>query len=119
MNREDWDGMLNSQIIAADTAGMSVVEITRALGRLRIDYVHNLLRDTGSIAIMEKSEFHRTYPLHGKLSAALRHMGYTFGRWCVGWHFDPDSAAAELGDNPQEGQQRAVHDAVRRDFPRI
>ncbi len=119
MNREDWEGLLNSHIITAYSSGLSVVEITRALGKLRIDHVHNLLRDTGTIAIMDRTEYRRTYPIHGKLTAALRHKGYTFGRWCLGWHFDPDTAAAELRDNPEDGPQRAVHDALRRDFPLI
>jgi len=119
MNGEDWEGLLNSRIITAYSAGLSVVEITRALGKIRIDYVHKLLRDTGAIPVMVRTDYRRTYQINGQLTEALRNMGYSFGRWCLGWRFDPETAVAELGNSPGNGEQSAVHDALRRDYPLI
>ncbi len=39
----------------------------------------------------------------------------TFGRWCVGWGFDPVETAATLKEKPVE-EVRPAHDAMRRDF---
>ncbi len=46
MATEEWEGLLNSRIIAAYTAGLSVVEITRTLGKIRVDFVHSLRTDS-------------------------------------------------------------------------
>ena len=117
MTTEEWEGLLNSRIIAAYTAGLSVVEITRALGKIRADFVHSLLRETGHIPAMARSEYRRTYQIDQRLTNALQKMGYTFGRWCLGWRFAPEAAVADLATVPDNESSTASHEAVRRDYP--
>ena len=117
MTTEEWEGLLNNRIIAAYSSGLSVVEITRALGKIRVDCVHSLLRETGHIPAMARSDYRRTYQIDGRLADALRKMGYSFGRWCLGWQFGPEAAVANLGAVPDEGRPTAAHEAVRRDYP--
>jgi len=119
MTSAEWEGLLNSRIIAAYSAGLSVVEITRTLGKLQVDFVHNLLRETGAIPAMARCDYRRTYRIDGRLAEALRNMGYSFGRWCLGWRLDPDTATADLGTAPEEGRPSVVHEALRRDYPVI
>ena len=117
MTNEEWEGLLNSRIITAYTAGLSVVEITRALGKIRVDSVHSLLRETGHIPAMARSEYRRTYQIDQRLADALLKMGYSFGRWCLGWQFGPEAAVADLGTAPEEESSTATHETVRRDYP--
>jgi len=117
MTTEEWEGLLNNRIIAAYSSGLSVVEITRALGKIRVDCVHSLLRETGHIPAMARSDYRRTYHIDGRLADALRKMGYSFGRWCLGWQFGPEAAVAELATVPEEERPTAIHEAVRRDYP--
>jgi len=117
MATEEWEGLLNSRIIAAYTAGLSVVEITRTLGKIRVDFVHSLLRETGHIQAMARSEYRRTYQIDRRLTEVLQKMGYTFGRWCLGWRFEPEAAVAELAAVPDNELLTAPHEAVRRDYP--
>ena len=117
MTTEEWEGLLNSRIIAAYTAGVSVVEITRTLGKIRVDFVHSLLRETGHIPAMARSEYRRTYQIDQRLTDALQKMGYTFGRWCLGWRFAPEAAVADLATVPDNERPTRPHEAVRRDYP--
>ena len=117
MATEELEGLLNSRIIAAYTAGLSVVEITRTLGKIRVDFVHSLLRETGHIPAMARSKYRRTYQIDPRLTEALRKMGYTFGRWCLGWRFEPEAAVADLATVPDDESSTASHEAVRRDYP--
>jgi len=117
MHIDDLEELLNSRIIAAYSTGMSVVEIHRAVGMSRIEYVHGLLRETGYIQAMARSDYRRTYDIDYRLGEALRKLGYSFGRWCLGWKLDPASAAADLKTTPDDGEQSPAHEAVRRDFP--
>ncbi|SNB45413.1 hypothetical protein [Geobacter sp. DSM 9736] len=119
MRIEDLEELLNSRIIAAYSGGMSVVEINRALGRSRVEFVHGLLRDTGYIQPMARSEYRRTYDIDFRFSSVLRKMGYSFGRWCLGWKMDPSSAAVDLKTQPKNGEITAAHEALRRDFPEV
>lgn len=119
MQIEDLEELLNSRIIAAYSIGMSVVEINRALGRSRVELVHGLLRDTGYIQSMAKSEYRRSYDIDFRFSSILRKMGYSYGRWCLGWKIDPSAAAADLKSLPENGQLNSAHEALKRDFPEL
>lgn len=119
MKVEDIEELLNSRIIEAYSRGFSVVEITRALKKTSIDLVHDLLRDTGHIPVMKRSEYRRQYDIGQSLASACRRKGFSFGRWCLGWRFDPYAAVAALKSAPDDENESAVHAAVRRDFPEI
>jgi hypothetical protein len=119
MKIEDLEEMLNRRIIEAYSNGYSVVEITRALRKTSVDSVHSLLRDTGHIPVMERSEYRREYDIDPKLTKAFRAKGFSFGRWCLGWKFDPISAAVGLNVDPQDGRETTAHLALRRDFPEV
>ena len=119
MKIEDFEGELNSLIIEAFTLGMSVVEITRILGRSSVEYVHGLLRETGYIQAMPKSGFRRSYDIDRRIEAALQKKGYSFARWCLGWALDPNLAEPALRIKPEDGLQVPAHEALQHDFPEV
>jgi len=119
MEVEDIEELLNSRIIDAYQRGYSVIEITRALRKTSIDFVYDLLRDTGKILVMERSQYRCQYDIDPRLAAACRRKGFSFGRWCLGWKFDPFVALAELKSAPDDTNESAVHVALKRDFPEI
>lgn len=118
MKVEEIEELLNSRIIEAYSRGFSVVEITRALKKTSIDLVYDLLRDTGKIPAMERSEYRRQYDIDPRLTNACRRKGFSFGRWCLGWRIDPHVAVADLKSAPDENES-AAHAALKRDFPEI
>jgi hypothetical protein len=119
MKIEDIEELLNSRIIEAYSKGHSVIEITRALKKTTVDLVYDLLRDTGKIPVMERSEYRRQYDIDPRLATACRRKGFSFGRWCLGWRLDPFVAVAELKSAPDDENESAVHVALMRDFPEI
>lgn len=119
MGGEDLEVKLNSRIIDAYSIGMSVVEITKALRKSRIDYVHGFLRDAGCIPTMNRSDYHRSFDVDNRLLAALRNKGYSFGRWCLGWKLDSRQAEVDLKSKPADVEPTAAHRALHRDFPDI
>ena len=119
MKVEDIEELLNSRIIEAYSKGHSVIEITRALKKTSVDLVYDLLRDTGKIPVMERSEYRRQYDIDPRLANACKRKGFSFGRWCLGWRFDPFVAVAALKSAPDDENESAVHVALMRDFPEI
>jgi len=119
MKIEDFEERLNSRIIEAYSKGHSVIEITRALKKTSIDLVYDLLRDTGKIPVMERSEYRHQYDIDPRLATACRRKGFSFGRWCLGWRFDPFVAVAALKSAPDDENVSVVHEALKRDFPEI
>ncbi len=119
MKVEDIEELLNSRIIEAYSRGFSVVEITRALRKTTVDSVYKLLRDTGRIPAMKRSEYRRQYDIDQKLTTACRRKGLSFGRWCLGWRLDPYVTVAELKSAPDKVNESAAHMALKRDFPDI
>ena len=119
MKTVDLEEMLNNRIIEAYSLGFSVVEITRALRKTSVDFVHSLLRETGHIPAMARSEYRRHYDIDQRLVVAFRKKGFSFGRWCLGWKFEPMSAATDLKIKPEEGLVITAHSAIRRDFPEV
>lgn len=119
MKVEDIEELLNSRIIEAYSKGHSVIEITRALKKTSVDLVYDLLRDTGKIPVMERSEYRRQYDIDPRLANACKRKGFSFGRWCLGWRFDPFVAGAALKSAPDDENESAVHVALMRDFPEI
>ena len=119
MNAEDLEEKLNNLVIETYSRGYSVVEITRALRKSSVEFVHSLLRDTGHIQAMARSEYRRKYDIDHRLAEAFRKKGFSFGRWCLGWKFDPTAAATDLKITHEEGEVPAAHAAFRRDFPDV
>jgi len=119
MNIEDLEERLNKRIIEAYSKGYSVMEITRALRKTSVEFVHSLLRDTGHISAMERSEYRRQYDIDLRLTKAFRTKGFSFGRWCLGWRFDPAATAANLKSAPEKEDENAAHLALKRDFPDV
>lgn len=119
MKIEDLEEILNRRIVEAYTHGYSVVEITRSLRKTSVESVHSLLRDTGHISAMERSEYRRQYDIDLKLTKALRAKGFSFGRWCLGWKIDPAATAANLKSAPEKENESAAHSALKRDFPDV
>ena len=119
MKIEDLEELLNRRIVEAYSHGYSVVEITRALRKTSIDFVHSLLRDTGHIPAMARSEYRRQYDIDPRLTLAFRKKGFSFGRWCLGWRLDPTITVADLKSTPEEGTESAAHSALKRDFPEV
>jgi hypothetical protein len=119
MKVEDIEELLNSRIIEAYSKGHSVIEITRALKKTSVILVYDLLRDTGKIPVMERNEYRRQYDIDPRLTSACRRKGFSFGRWCLGWRFDPFGAVAALKSAPDDENESAVHVALKRDFPEI
>lgn len=119
MQIEDLEVKLNSRIMEAYASGMSVMEITKALKKSRVDYVHGFLRDAGCIPTMNRSDYHRSFDVDNRLLATLRNKGYSFGRWCLGWKIDTRQAEADLKTKPVDGDSTAVHQALYRDFPNV
>ncbi|MDD2736476.1 MAG: hypothetical protein PHF56_21290 [Desulfuromonadaceae bacterium] len=119
MKIEDLEEKLNKRIIEAYAKGYSVVEITRALRKTSVEFVHSLLRDTGHIPVMERSDYRRHYDIDPRLTKAFRAKGFSFGRWCLGWRFDPATVTAELKSAPEKENESSAHSALKRDFPDI
>jgi hypothetical protein len=119
MNVEELEEMLNNRIIEAYLYGYSVVEITRALKKTSVDFVHSLLRETGHIQVMARSEYRRKYDIDHRIVEACRKKGFSFGRWCLGWKFDPELAAADLKSAHEKASETVAHVALRRDFPEV
>lgn len=119
MKLEDLEETLNRRIVEAYSHGFSVVEITRALRKTSVEFVHSLLRDTGHIPAMERSEYRRQYDIDSRLTKAFRAKGFSFGRWCLGWRFDPAAVAADLKSAPEKENESAAHSALKRDFSDI
>lgn len=119
MKIDELEEMLNKRIIDAYSQGYSVVEITRALRKNSVDSVYNLLRDTGHIQAMERSEYRRQYDIDQRLATACRKKGFSFGRWCLAWRFDPADTAAQLKSAPESESENFAHSALRRDFPEV
>jgi hypothetical protein len=119
MQVEDLEELLNSRIIEAYSRGFSVVEISRSLKKSTVDSVYNLLRDTGHIPAMERSEYRRQYDIDQRLATAFRRKGFSFGRWCLSWRLDPYVAVAELKSAPDVENEGTTHVALKRDFPEI
>jgi hypothetical protein len=119
MQTEDLEVRLNSRIMEAYVLGMSVMEITKALKKSRVDYVHGFLRDAGCIPTMNRSDYHRSFDVDNRLLAALRNKGYSFGRWCLARKLDSRQTEADLKTNPGDGEQTAAHRALYRDFPEV
>lgn len=119
MKIDDLEEALNSRIIAAYSLGYSVVEITRALKKTSVEFVHSLLRDTGHIAPMARHEYRRQYDIDPRIVVALRKKGFSFGRWCLGWKMDPCSAAEDLKSAPPNIEATSAHAALERDFPDV
>jgi predicted RNase H-like HicB family nuclease len=117
MKIEDLEEKLNKRIIEAYAKGYSVVEITRALRKTSVEFVHSLLRDTGHIPVMERSDYRRHYDIDPRLTKAFRAKGFSFGRWCLGWRFDPAAVTADLKSVPEKENESAAHSALKRDFP--
>jgi len=116
MQIEELEILLNNTILEAFTEGMSIVEIARALREDHIEQVHSLIRYAKLIPAMEPRD-RRTNGVDCRLVVAMQKVGYSFGRWCMGWHFDPDNAKAVIKDMPCEENPSAVHQALKRDFP--
>ena len=119
MQIEDLEVRLNSRIMEAYAVGMSVVEITKALRKSRVDYVHAFLRDAGCIPTMNRSDYHRSFDVDNRLLLALRSRGYSFGRWCLAWKLDTRRVEADLKAGPAAEEPTAAHRAVQRDFPEV
>ena len=119
MKVEDIEELLNTRIIEAFSRGFSVVEITRALRKTTATSVYNLLRDTGRIKFMARSEYRRQYDIDPRLATACLQKGISFGRRCLSWRLDPHMAVADLKSAPDSEEESAAHVALKRDFPDI
>jgi hypothetical protein len=115
---EKLQHFLEVRIIEAFTAGMSVIEIIRAMGRTQVGPVHTIIRKAGYIRGMTTDEHFSSYEIDFRLDKVLTARGYSFVRWCLGWKFDPDAVVAALKSQPDENAISAVHEAVGRDFPK-
>ncbi len=119
MKADDLEETLNNRIIGAYSLGYSVMEITRALRKTSVEFVHSLLRDTGHIAPMARHDYRRQYDVDPRVLAAFRKKGFSFGRWCLGWKLAPCSAAEDLKSAPNSTEATATHTALQRDFPDV
>ena len=120
MNVADLEETLNDLIIKMYTQyGYSVVEITKGLRKTSIDFVHSLLRDTGHIQAMPRSDYRRKYDVDQRITEACRKKGFSFGRWCLGWKFDPELATENFRNAPERVETSEVHVALQRDFPEV
>ncbi|OGQ87944.1 MAG: hypothetical protein A2512_09995 [Deltaproteobacteria bacterium RIFOXYD12_FULL_56_24] len=116
MYDEGLEQVFHDKIREAFTGGMSVIEIANIFRHRRVEFVHGVLRNAGLIPHMPKDEYHRRYEIDVRLQNELRKKGYSFGRWCLSWKFDPTEATLSLQKPPDEGIT-AVHKALCRDFP--
>lgn len=110
----ELEEILNSRIIDAYLAGLSVLEITFVINRNSADYVHNLLRTRGYIDPFP-SNTRRLYEADPVLISALKGKGYSFAKWSTGWGLVASDAELEL----TEKKDGKVKSAIKRDFPRI
>jgi predicted RNase H-like HicB family nuclease len=118
MQTEDLELIFHEKICSAYVGGMSVIEIVRVFWHWRVDFVHGVLRKAKLIPTMARSEYGRSYDIDARLTKELEKKGYSFGRWCLGWKFDPIEESASLKKMPEEKLGKA-HEAVRRDFPEV
>lgn len=118
MQAKELELVLHEKICSAYVSGMSVIEIVRVFWHWRVDFVHGVLRKAKLIPVMDRSEYGRAYDIDARLIKELEKKGYSFGRWCLGWKFDPIEAAASLKEISEE-KVGEVHEAVRRDFPEV
>jgi predicted RNase H-like HicB family nuclease len=119
MQIDEMEALLGKKIVTAYLLGMSVIEITRAMQKYKINRVHSVLRNAGHIRAVTRDEFRTSYAVHRKLDAALERRGCCFARWCLGWKFNLDDTADLLKESPDKGNPTAAHEALRRDFPVI
>lgn len=115
---EKLQHLLEVRIIEAFSAGMSVIEIIKAMGRIQVGPVHTIIRKAGYIRGMTSDEQFCVYEIDLRLDKVLTARGYSFVRWCLGWKFDPLEVASALENPPEEGSESAFHEALWRDFPR-
>ncbi|WP_319586539.1 hypothetical protein [uncultured Desulfobulbus sp.] len=115
---KDLERIHHAKIGTAFTSGMSVIEIANALKQIRIEFVHGILRDARLIPLMPRSEYSHFYNIDSRLQKALKKRGYSFGRWCLGWGFDPSNTVAKLSKRLGEDVS-PIHEAVRRDCPEV
>ena len=118
MQTKELELVLHEKICAAYVSGMSVIEIVRVFWHWLVDFVHSVLRKANLIPVMARSEYGRAYDIDARLIKELEKKGYSFGRWCLGWKFDPIEAAASLKEMSEEKFGKA-HEAVRRDCPEV
>jgi predicted RNase H-like HicB family nuclease len=126
MMREEWDNQmvicdgledyLYERIIDAYKMGMSVIEISRIIGR-RADHVHDLLRRAGRIKAIERRGSRSLFSLDPLLAKEFRAISYSFARWCAGWKFDAGSAARAIRLPHDVNDPDQYVAALRRDFP--
>jgi predicted RNase H-like HicB family nuclease len=116
LQAKDLELVFHAKISTAFASGMSVIEISNLFRYSRIEFVHGALRDAKLIPLMSRKGPKHSYDIDSRLKREFDKRGYTFGRWCLGWGFDPVETAATLKEKPVE-VVRPAHDAVRRDFP--
>lgn len=116
LQAKDLELVFHAKISTAFTSGMSVIEISNLFRYSRIEFVHGALRDAKLIPLMSRKGPQHSYDIDSRLQRDLDKRGYSFGRWCVGWGFDPVETAVTLREKPTE-LVCSTHDAVRRDFP--
>jgi hypothetical protein len=110
----ELEEILNSRIIDAYLAGLSVLEITFVIDRNSAEYVHNLLRSRGYIDPFP-SNTRRLYEADRALISALKSKGYSFAKWSMGWGLVASDAELELTERKDGKVKRAIN----RDFPKI
>jgi hypothetical protein len=115
---EKLEHLLEVRIIEAFTAGMSVIEIIRAMGRIQVGPVHTIIRKAGYILGVTTDEHFSSYEIDLRLDKVFTARGYSFVRWCLGCKFEPLEVATALKNPPDEGSESAFHEALWRDFPR-
>ena len=81
MQIEEMEALLKKKIVTAYLLGMSVIEITRAMQKYKINHVHSALRNAGHIRAVIYNEFRTSYDVHKKLAAALDRRGCPLQSW--------------------------------------
>lgn len=107
---------LYERINDAYKMGMSVMEISRVIGR-RADCVHDLLRRARRIKAIEKRGSRSASSLDPMLTKEFTANSYSFAKWCAGWKFDVGSAARAIRLPHDENNPDQYVAALRRDFP--
>ena len=116
LQAKDLEFDFHAKISTAFASGMSVIEISNLFRYSKIEFVHGVLRDAKLIPLMSRKGPKHSYDIDSRLQREFDKRGYSFGRWCLGWGFNPIEAVATLKEQPAEVVHSA-HDAVRRDFP--
>lgn len=91
--------------------GYSVVELARVLGVKQAKYIHAALVKSGEISRARAGRKTKGMVPHG-FAPFLAARSLTFSKWCAGWSFEKELAAAEI-----EARDGAAMAAIRRDFP--